>query len=164
MKDGHLHLLRKPHYNIHTISKLQEGPHGNFYFSKISLLPVSCLTPNSSSLHLPCFRIRKTRGNFTYFHVLAAGVAEEELAGWQGYWGWLGSAGPEDSAGPWGSASLSWALRLGCSSLKWEPKQQRWSGRHCLRARGGQRQTLFASSGDSRLCLFQFLLDFKTEA
>lgn len=60
-------------------------------------------------------RVRKVRGNVTWFHVLAAEEVEEELAGQQGCWGWLGSAGPEGcAAGPWDSASLSWVLILDC--------------------------------------------------
>lgn len=105
--------------DTHRISKSQKGAPGNFYFMKLSLLcpVVSCpklsLSPPPSPLS-----IRKTRGNFTYFHVLAAEVAEEELVGQQGCWEWLGSAGPEDSAGPWGSASLSWVPTLGCWALQ----------------------------------------------
>lgn len=81
-----------------------------------------CSVSNSSALHL--FHLtenQKTRENVTYFHVLVAGVAEEELVGLQDCWVWRGLAGPEDSvgqqgcaAGPWGFASLSWVLRLGC--------------------------------------------------
>ena len=99
---------------------------------------LSCLLSVLSqtlSLYFPHYsKLEKNRGNFTYFHVLEAEVAEAELAGRWDCWGWLGWAGPEDSAGPGGCAAEPWGSAFLSRVLK-KPKRQMKSGRHLIKGK-----------------------------
>lgn len=136
---------------------------------------LSCLLSVLSqtlSLYFPHYsKLEKNRGNFTYFHVLEAEVAEAELAGRWDCWGWLGWAGPEDSAGPggcaaepWGSAFLSRVLKRGCWVLQWETKEANEVRQAFDKGQEVARDGSSASSHDSRLWFLQFLLGFKITA
>lgn len=108
VKNGCLYLLIKPHlWHTHNLKITERHIEQFLLYETFSSACVLSCPKLSFSPHPSPLQVRKARWNFTYFHVLAAEVVEEELAGQQDCWGWLGSAGPEDSAGPSGSASLS---------------------------------------------------------
>lgn len=163
VKDRHLYLLMKLRLQ-HTYNLKITQRCTRWFLHYANLSPAWDLSCPKLSLPLrpSLLSSRKARGDFTCFHVPAAEVAEE-LAGRQDCWGWRGWAGPAGcAAGPAGCASRSWAPRPGCWALRWETKEANAVRMAFDKGQQVARVGSSASSHDSGLWFFQFLLGFKT--